>query len=441
MPGDQPDAAPPVGHAQAARYGLLGLPLAFVALPLYVHLPHVYASRYGVPLATLGAVLLLARLFDALTDPWLGRWGDRLQSHSALPLLRTAALAAALMVLGMALLFFPPWANPAHTGALLAVLMLTCLAYSLVAIAHQSWGARLGGEEAQRTRIVAWREGAGLLGVVLASVLPAWLGWGPWLAVFALGLLLGLWAWWLGPRPEPTPTAATARPATVGTRSELLHPWGHAPFRRLMAVFVLSGMASAVPATLVLFFIQDRLEAGALEPLFLASYFLAAALSMPLWTRAVARWGLARSWWLGMLLSVAVFAWAATLGAGDTLGFGAVCVLSGLALGSDLALPSALLAGTIAERGDRGTREGAYFGWWNLAAKLNLALAAGLALPLLEVLGYQPGTRSAQGLQALTLAYAVLPCALKLLAAWLLHRSFVRATQPPLSIHPLKEHP
>ena len=434
------DRPAPLGHGQAARYGLLGLPLAFVALPLYVHLPHVYASRYGVPLATLGGVLLLARLFDAVTDPWLGRWGDHLQARSALPLLRTAAGAAALMLLGMALLFFPPWADPANTGPLLAVLMLTCLAYSLVAIAHQSWGARLGGDEAQRTRIVAWREGAGLLGVVLASVLPAWLGWGPWLSVFALGLLVGVAAWWQGPRPTPNPHPSPL-PAAQGTRAELLHPWGHAPFRQLMAVFVLSGMASAVPATLVLFFIQDRLEAAAYEPLFLASYFLAAALSMPLWTRAVARWGLARSWLLGMLLSVGVFAWAATLGAGDTLGFGAVCVLSGLALGSDLALPSALLAGTIAERGDRGTREGAYFGWWNLAAKLNLALAAGLALPLLEVLGYQPGTRSAGGLQALTLAYAVLPCALKLLAALWLYRAFVRAPRAALALHPLKEHP
>ena len=432
-----PEAPPVLGHTQAARYGLLGLPLAFVALPLYVHLPNVYASRYGVPLATLGAVLLLARLFDAITDPWLGRWGDRLQARSVQPLLRTAALACALLLLGMGLLFFPPWADPAHTGPLLAVLMLTCLAYSLVAIAHQSWGARLGGNELQRTRIVAWREGAGVLGVVLASVLPAWLGWGPWLAVFALGLLAGLWAWWQGPRPA----APTAPSADDNTRAELLHPWGHAPFRRLMAVFVLSGMASAVPATLVLFFIQDRLEAAALEPLFLASYFLAAALSMPLWTRAVARWGLARSWLLGMLLSVAVFAWAATLGAGDTLGFGAVCALSGLALGSDLALPSALLAGAIAERGDGGAREGAYFGWWNLAAKLNLALAAGLALPLLGALGYQPGSRSAEGLHALTLAYAVLPCALKLLAAALLYRFFVRAPRAPLAIHPLKEHP
>ena len=74
-------------------------------------------------------------------------------------------------------------------------------------------------------------------------------------------------------------------------------------------------------------------------------------------------------------------------------------------------------------------------------SKLNLALAAGLALPLLELLGYQPGTRSAGGLQALTLAYAVLPCALKLLAALWLYRAFVRTPRAALSLHPLKEHP
>jgi len=429
---------PPSDSQPAVRtgpgYGLLGLPLAFVALPLYVHLPNVYASRYGLPLATLGGVLLLARLFDAVTDPWLGRLGDRLFARSPRHVLAAGALAAVLLVLGMALLFFPPWANPGHPLALLAMLMLTCLAYSLLAITHQAWGARLGGDEAQRARIVAWREGAGLLGVVLASVLPSFLGWGEWVGVFALALAAGLWAWHRSPAP-PASAVAPAHPL----REDLIHPWRHAPFQRLMAVFVVSGMASAVPATLVLFFIQDRLNAPALEPLFLASYFVAAALSMPLWTRAVARWGLARSWLAGMLLSVAVFLWAATLSSGDVLGFWWVCALSGLALGADLALPGALLAGLIAERGDRGQREGAYFGWWNLASKLNLALAAGLALPLLDLLGYRPGAPSPEGLQALTLAYAVLPCVLKLLAAAALYLFFVRAA--PSSRSPFAEAP
>ena len=46
-----------VQHKTSAAYGLLGLPLAFVALPVYVHLPNVYAQQYGVTLAALGVML------------------------------------------------------------------------------------------------------------------------------------------------------------------------------------------------------------------------------------------------------------------------------------------------------------------------------------------------------------------------------------------------
>jgi Na+/melibiose symporter-like transporter len=203
-------------------------------------------------------------------------------------------------------------------------------------------------------------------------------------------------------------------------------PWRTPGFRRLLAVFLLNGIASAVPATLVLFFIRDRLQAPAFEPLFLASYFAAGALSMPLWVRLVQRLGLARAWLAGMVLAVAAFAWAALLGAGDVAGFTAVCIASGIALGADLALPGALLAGVIQRAGHGGRLEGRYFGWWNFATKLNLALAAGIALPLLAAFGYQPGGRDAQALQALTIAYCVLPCALKLAAAGLLHMLWIR---------------
>ena len=190
---------------------------------------------------------------------------------------------------------------------------------------------------------------------------------------------------------------------------------------------MLNGIASAVPATLVLFFVQDRLQASAAqEPVFLGSYFLAAALSMPLWLRAVRAWGLARSWGLGMALAVAVFVWAATLGAGDSAPFIVICVLSGAALGADLVMPGAMLAGLIGRAGDLGRAQGAYYGWWAFATKLNLALAAGLALPLLGFFGYVPGTREPQALQALSYAYCLLPCVLKLAAGGLLFQFFVR---------------
>lgn len=409
-------------------YGLLGLPLAFVALPLYVILPNHYAREFGAPLALLGLVLLAARLVDAVLDPLIGRWCDRLFSRSITAVLGAAATAAVVLALGLWGLLFPPDAvRVAGTTALLSwaglLMAITYTAYSVVAVAHQSWGARLGGNEAQRSRVVAWREGLSLLGVLIAAVLPATLGLGATVATFAVLLTLGWWAWSRSATPIAHKLAVSA--ASLGP-SPLRQP----AFLRLLAVFVVNGTASAVPATLVLFFVQDRLQASpSVEPAFLATYFLCAALSIPLWVRLVARIGLARTWLAGMALAVVVFIWAATLGAGDVVPFLIVCALSGIALGTDLTLPSAMLAGLIGQLGERGQREGAYFGWWSFATKLNLALAAGLALPLLALFGYEPGARDPAALQTLTIAYCLLPCVLKLLAGGALYALVIRPEQ------------
>jgi Na+/melibiose symporter-like transporter len=420
---------------QGWRYGLMGLPLAFVALPLYVMLPNHYARSFGMPLATLGAVLLGARLSDAFIDPLLGRWSDRLFGRSPYAVLRWGGLAAVALGMGFAALFFPLVSN---SGALMVWLVLalawTYAAYSALSVLHQSWGARLGGDEVQRSRVVAWREGLGLLGVVMASISPLALGLPASVALFFIALLAGWLAWRIAMVPRSAPPGGLAHASPGGAVSSppvtsLTLPFSRPAFRALLTVFMVNGIASAVPATLLLFFVQDRLQATpGWEPLFLGSYFLSAALAIPLWLRLVPRLGLARTWGVGMLLSVAVFVFAASLGAGDSVAFLVVCALSGAALGTDLALPGALLAGTIADSGDRGHADGAYFGWWNFATKLNLALAAGVALPLLAALGYVPGTRDPQALQTLSLAYCVLPCALKLLAAFLLYSLILRKT-------------
>ena len=419
---------------QGWRYGLMGLPLAFVALPLYVLLPNHYAREFGVPLATLGVLLLLARLFDAFIDPLLGRWSDGLFARSPAVVLRWGATAAIALGLGFAALFFPPvrglepllvWAS--------AALALTYVAYSALSVLHQSWGARLGGDEVQRSRVVAWREGLGLLGVVIASISPVALGLPVTTALLFIALVVAWVAWGRAMLPPVVSLdAQTMHGHFPAAPPGVTLPWTRPAFRALLAVFVVNGIASALPATLLLFFIQDRLQAPPVwEPLFLGSYFLCAALAIPLWLKLVGRIGLARTWGVGMLLSIAVFAFALALGAGDFVGFLLVCALSGIALGTDLAIPAALLAGTIADSGDRGQAEGAYFGWWNFATKLNLARAAGVALPVLGALGYVPGTRDPQALQVLGMAYCLLPCALKLLAAFLLYSLILRKGAAP----------
>jgi glycoside/pentoside/hexuronide:cation symporter, GPH family len=447
-----PPLAPPVAPSvpkavvlsrASAAYGVLGLPLAFVALPVYVHLPNVYAQQYGVPLTALGAVLLLSRSVDAAVDPWLGRWADRLYRHSWRAVWLTAVLLALAVASGFAALFFPP-SGLSTPGLLLwvgAALTFSHLAYSGLGILHQAWAARQGGGGQAQSRWVAWREGFALVGVLLASALPALWGWAWTTALLVFMLALGLFTW---QRTAQTALSFGMNEVADGVRAQLAtphsnsnhnsiwQPWTHAGFRRLLGVFMLNGLASAVPATLVLFFVQDRLQAPqAMEPLFLGLYFAAGALSFPLWLRVIARVGLRRTWALGMVLSVLSFAGVIGLGAGDVTGFLAVCVLSGMALGADLTVPGALLNQLIDRCGERGRTDGAFMGWWNLATKLNLALAAGLSLPLLGLWGYAPGRQDADAVLALGLAYALLPCVLKVLAALALYLGLMRHPAAP----------
>ncbi|MBC5765239.1 MFS transporter [Ramlibacter albus] len=402
------------------RYGLLGLPLAFAALPLYVHVPARYAADFGVPLTELGALLLAARLADAVLDPWIGRWIDGLYQRSVRHVLAVAAGAAIALAAGFALLLFPPVRG---TGALLAwaamSLAVTYFAFSVLSVAHQSWGAMLADSDDLRARIVAWREGLGLAGVLLAAVLPAAAGWPATTAVLALALACGCVALAASRWPLPLPHTSAA-----AWHRPLMQP----AFRKLLAVFLANGIASAVPATLLLFFVRDRLQAPQAEGTFLGIYFACGAASLPLWLRVVALAGLARAWLAGMLLAIASFAAAMALGPGDSVAFGMVCAMCGIALGSDLAVPAALLAGVISRAREPGA---VYFGWWNFASKLNLALAAGLALPLLQLAGYSPGDASPRSMAALTFAYCAVPCVLKAAAALLLYVQLVRTKEVP----------
>jgi glycoside/pentoside/hexuronide:cation symporter, GPH family len=415
----------PLDTSGGVRFGALGFALAFLALPLYVVLPPYYAENYGMPLLTLGWVLLLTRAADALLDPFIGRALDAVFTRSTDQAWGVGAVAAVVVGLGFTALFFPPVPPTWRLVWLAACLLLTYIGFSVLSVLHQAWGARLGGDALQRSRVVAWREGFGLLGVLAASVLPTVMGMAVSSAVLVLALLLGMGL--LAGAPHALSPAAGVSNAA----GHWALPWRNLPFRQLLAVFMLNGIASAVPATLVLFFVRDRLQLAGAEALFLGSYFAAAVVAVPLWVAAVRRIGLVQSWLLGMALAVLAFAWVLTLGAGDRDGFLLVCLASGLALGADLTIPGAMLTGVLQRAGHAAQAEGVYLGWWNSATKLNLGLAAGLALPVLAWAGYAPGQRDAQALQALSLAYVLVPCVLKVMAATLLWRWWLLAKKEP----------
>lgn len=396
----------PLPLTRLFAYGGLGLPLAFAALPLYVHLAPFYSSVMS--LTTLGAILLALRFLDAAIDPLLGAMFDRFPHPRSL-----VALSLPLLGLGWMGVFTQPETLPAAPW-LIAMLALTTIGYSLATVVHNTWGARLSSVPHERIRLFAAREGFGLVGVLLAAALPLILA-----ATLADGLTRMGWIFLalLGGFGAITLIATPAMrpgPRAPGFR-QLLRPLANPAFARFAPGYLLNGVAASLPATLVIFFIDDVLHLAAYSGLFLAIYFLSGALGLPLWVRLAKHIGTLDAWLVSMGLAIAAFVGAFWLGEGHLAGYVLVCAASGLALGADLALPPALVAGMIDT--DPSPQPGAYYGLMSFFAKLTLALAAGLALPLLAAWGYVPGGEG--NLFALSATYALLPCLMKLGAlAW-----------------------
>jgi Na+/melibiose symporter-like transporter len=404
-----------------AAYAAVALPLAAAALPVHVQVPKFYAAL-GMDLALIGFILLAVRLLDAISDPLLGAFADRIPVRYGGRKLMIGG-AAPFLAAGLWLLFSPPTDTDSLALWLTATLVLSYLGLSAASIGHFALGSALSRDYSERTRITAARGVAALAGVLLAAAAPELLvqqyGATEGLALFALGftpVLAVAAAITLLRGPSP-PASLVSAPLTW---AELMQPLRNPRFRKLAAVFLINGVTAAMPATLLLFFAADVLQRPDLTPLFLVLYFVAGAAGMPLWVHLAASIGKVRAWLVSMAFAAGAFVWAFFLGAGDAAAFSVVCVLSGLAFGADLALPASLLADVIDSDEDRAARpDGLYFGMWHLLEKLALALAAGITLPLLQWLGYSPGIPTAAG-SALSVVYALLPCVIKLLAALLL---------------------
>lgn len=423
-------------------YSLTSIPLAMAALPIYVHVPKFYSDVVGLNLIAIGGLLLAARVFDAIQDPLLGYWSD-LHRDRRMGRFLWVMIGTPFLALGMVGLFNPPlWDQSVMTWWLVAMLLLVYTAFSMVQISYQAYGAEISDHPVERTRVTSWREGLGLVGVFVAAALPEILSkqQGPreGFAAFSM-IFVPLLFVMIALTVIFSPRAVMRTKA--GTKNALHAMWkplNNPLFRRLLTIFVFNGIAASIPATLVLFFIDDVIRAPAMSAYFLIAYFAAGALGMPLWVILSARIGKGRAWGVGMAVSIVAFVWTFTLGAGDTVPFMIICILSGLGLGADLALPPSILADVIDDDDKRGLgrNEGAYFGLWNLVTKMNLALAAGIALPSLALLGYQPKiSQSVDALLYLAAVYALLPCVLKALAAIALIRSpFFSRSEMPLPL-------
>ena len=416
---------PPPTKLELFQYGLLALPLAFAGLPLYVHAPDFYTRDLGLSIGLIGIILLAIRLFDAFQDPFLGYVSDKYASAR----FKIISLGAAMLTGGMAAVFYGPALGiPAAIWFTLSMILATT-GFSIVTINLNMIGGLWHDEPGQRTRISAWREAITLVGLLIASVLPAALqNFKPaeeafrilfW--VFGVIMMAGFIMF--------TRFMSRISPGHKITKSDTKKGLSFLPIllgpdKHFFGVCFLTHLAAAMPGVMVLFFIKDYLDAGNLAGLFLLLYFVAGAALMAVWVRLAGKVGKERAWLASMLLAVATFVWAYFLQPGDIVAYGIICVLSGMALGADLALPPSILADRIT-RTKSEAEATQYYALLAFIPKTAIAMASGVSFLILDNLGFVPGTENTpEILSGVIVLYALVPCLIKLGAALYLWRLY-----------------
>lgn len=413
-------------HLTASRLAFYALPaiaFAMPTIPVYIYLPAFYASELGLGLAATGLILVIARVFDVVTDPLIGilsdRWSSRFGRRK--PWIIAGALIAAVAVVQ---LFQPP--DGSGNAHLLIWLIALSLGWTMIAVPYTAWGAELSDDYHERARATGAREGASILGIVLAGAVPAsaiGLGFAQrdglaavaWLAV-AVGMVSVLLLAW---RVPDRAAAVSAEPSVrLSDWRQHISVVRNAAFLRLLAAWFVNGLANGLPAVLFAFYLDHALKAdAAARGILIMSYFLAGIAAIPLWVGLSRRYGKHRIWCAAMLLACAAFVWVPFLGEGAIVAFFVICIVTGAAFGADLALPPAMQADVVDldTLRTRKNRAGWYFALWSMATKAALAAAAGIAFGTLALAGFDAaGTNSADAIAALTVLYALVPTALKL---------------------------
>ncbi|MTI16293.1 MFS transporter [Rhodobacteraceae bacterium RKSG542] len=419
-----------LSSGQLAVYAFPGLATAIPTIPVLVLLPQFYATATTLTLSSIGIALLLARLFDMVTDPLVGtvidavptRWGKR----KPWIILGGLVCAPALLLL----------ATPPESTSLWLLTGYLCLLYAgwtLFSVPYNALGAELSTDGYERTRLASSREGAVLCGIVMASALPVVLtqigvpSTDQFLAISWITISLGAAAIiLLGFRlVEPTNYLSLPKAEKIWKVEQLRSLIHNKPFTVIMACWFLNGLANGTGTVLFPFFLTDVLLTSETQKnLLIFLYFFMAIVGLPIWLLLNKRFNKSRLWLSSILIVSVTFTTVPFMSAGDVVPFAIVCVITGFCLGADLALPASLFADVTDwdELQSKHNRRSFLYSLWTLITKLSLAIAAGICLPLISFWGFKTGEENApETLTKLAILYAMGPVCLKvgiLLMMW-----------------------
>ena len=402
---------------------LFGLPEYAVylgSIPVILYLPFVYSKDFGLDLAEVGLILMLARITDVITDPLIGYLSDRTPG----PFGRRKpwiACGASLMMIAAFQLFNPAALNTMPIGNLhlLVWSVLLWLGWTMINIPYYAWGAELSDDYNERTRITGWRQAFGFLGNVSVLAVPVvageFTGYGNLpregltiigsMALIALPVLI---ATTLLTVPE---RQAYPRPRTPILKNARIM-FKNGSFMVLFMGFMLMSLGTGWGSATFMLFATYVVEAEGQTQAILLGYYGANILALPVWVLVAEKIGKKSTWLAGGILFVIITPMFLLLEAGNLWGFFACLAAYGIAGGNFGAISMSMKADVIeiASRKSSENISGSYIAVWSLGSKLVAALALGTALPFLQLLGFDPNaTNGPEEINSLRLVYVLPP--------------------------------
>lgn len=409
---------------QILRFAALAVPIYAAGQPVIAFVPAILSRHYAIPLATLGLILLVGQAVNSLLDPLIGSLSDRTQSRFGR---RRPWIAGGgvLFILGAAMLFFPPVGVTPIWVAVGAMLYFVGTSAAITPLL--AWSGEISGDYHERTRVAGLFTLLSSIALVLTLAMPAVADQlrpndGPLrltlfgtlvLATALPGLLLTLTA-----LPDRGVPSAYNRP---GLRAALSAVFANPLLLRVLAADAAVTAGQGIRTGLALFVVtiyfgRPEWAAG----LFLFQYSFG-MLAGPIWQRIGIALGKTRGAVLAECLQAAINFGLVFL-TPDRWGLMlALAFAQGLTQGSGNLMLRAMVA-DIADDHRVATdedRTGLYYSVFGLSMKLGGALAAGIALPLVAWIGFDPklAHNSASSLHGLLLVFALGPAIAHSLAA------------------------
>ncbi len=419
----------PVSRKIKISYALPAFALAVVGIPIYVYIPKFYSDVVGVHIGLLGAIILIIRIFDAVSDPVTGAISDRTQTRFGRrrPFVGIGSL---LLAVSLFFLFNPLDGSRDFETIWFAVwFFLVFLFWTVVTVPYEALGPELTNDYRERISLFGIRDGALIAGTLLAASSPAIVtgifGLGAdatgekakffWISVLYIPMVV-TFSWWCVLKIKELPRHPVTEKQNVIT--SIRQVGNNRPFLVLLASYTIAAFGSNLPATLILFYVQYVLISSNAD-LFLLIYFCVGIIFLPFWVLLAKKIGKKPAWIIAMLINTGAFIGVFFLGPGDEMLYGILVAGSALGFGATIAIPSAMQADVIDydELVTGKRQEGQYIGIWSIAKKLAAAIGVGIALSVLGMAGYEPNAPQTEEIQfTLRVLYALVPSLCNLLA-------------------------